>query len=97
MKIKLVTLGCKLNKYESDCIARQLMEKGHEIVDGDFADIYILNTCAVTQESEKKSRQYIAKFNKQNPNCKIIICGCASQNNPEQFVGKKNVFSIIGI
>lgn len=96
MKIKLITLGCKLNKYESDCVARQLMEKGHEIVDGDFADVYIINTCAVTQESEKKSRQYIAKCNKQNPNCKIIICGCASQNNPEQFINKKNVFSIIG-
>ena len=96
MKIKLTTLGCKLNKYESDCMANLLLQAGHEIVQDDYADIYIINTCAVTQESEKKSRQYIAKCNKINPNCKIIICGCASQNNPEQFIGKKNVFSIIG-
>jgi len=96
MKIKIITLGCKLNKYESDCMANILLKAGHEITMDDFADIYILNTCAVTAESEKKSRQYIAKCNKNNPNAKIIICGCASQNNPEQFKDKKNVFSIIG-
>lgn len=96
MKVKLTTLGCKLNKYESDCMANLLLKAGYEITHDDFADIYIVNTCAVTQESEKKSRQYIAKCNKINPNCKIIICGCASQNNPDQFKDKKNVFSIIG-
>lgn len=96
MKVKLTTLGCKLNKYESDCMANLLLKAGYEITHDDYADIYIVNTCAVTQESEKKSRQYIAKCNKINPNCKIIICGCASQNNPDQFKDKKNVFSIIG-
>ena len=96
MKIKLITLGCKLNKYESDCMANILLKAGYEITSEEFADIYVINTCAVTQESEKKSRQYIAKCNKSNPNCKIIICGCASQNNPDQFKNKKNVFSIIG-
>ena len=96
MKVKLITLGCKLNKYESDCMANILMCAGHEVVSDDYADVYVINTCAVTAESEKKSRQYIAKCNKTNPDCKIIICGCASQNNPDQFKGKTNVFSIIG-
>jgi len=96
MKIRLITLGCKLNKYESDCMANILLKAGHEITQDNVADIYIINTCAVTQESEKKSRQYVAKCNKYNPHCKIIICGCASQNNPDQFKGKNNVFSIIG-
>jgi len=96
MKVKLITLGCKLNKYESDCMANILLKAGHEIVSDEYADVYIINTCAVTAESEKKSRQYIAKCNKANPNCKIIVCGCASQNNAEQFSGKTNVFSIIG-
>ena len=72
------------------------MKNGYIITNEEYADIYIINTCAVTQESEKKSRQYIAKCNKSNPNCKIIICGCASENNWEQFKDKKNVFSIIG-
>ena len=97
MKICVVTLGCKQNKYESDCMANILKNSGHEILPSlKVADAYILNTCAVTQEAEKKSRQYIAKFNKLNPECKIIVCGCASQNNLEQFKGKKNVYSIIG-
>ena len=96
MKFKIITLGCKLNKYESDCMANILLQNGYTLSTDEFADIYIIDTCAVTQESEKKSRQYIAKCNKINPNCKIIICGCASQNNPEQFKDKKNVFSIIG-
>ncbi len=91
------TLGCKLNKYESDCMANLLIKNGYKLIT-DFlpADIYIINTCAVTAESEKKSRQYIAKCLKLNPNAKIIICGCASENNLKQFEGKANVFSIIG-
>ena len=96
MKVKIITLGCKLNKYESDSMANILMKNGYTITNEEFADIYIINTCAVTQESEKKSRQYISKCNKANPDCKIIVCGCASENNCEQFKDKKNVFSIIG-
>ena len=54
MKFKIVTLGCKLNKYESDCMANLLMQNGYELTQDNYADIYILNTCAVTSESEKK-------------------------------------------
>ena len=96
-KVVIITLGCKQNKYESDCMARILEENGYTVSEElGVADIYILNTCAVTSEAEKKSRQYIAKFNKLNENCKIIICGCASENNINQFVDKKNVYSIFG-
>ncbi len=96
-KCIIITLGCKQNKYESDCVARILESAGYEVSEElDKADIYILNTCAVTAEAEKKSRQYIAKFNKLNPDAKIIVCGCASENNVDQFKGKKGVFSVIG-
>jgi len=96
-KVAIITLGCKQNKYESDCMARILEENGYEVSDNlEFADIYILNTCAVTNEAEKKSRQHIMKFNKLNPNAKIIVCGCASENNLEQFTNKENVYSIFG-
>jgi len=95
--VSIITLGCKQNKYESDCMARILEQNNYNVIDTlDFADIYILNTCAVTNEAEKKSRQYIAKFNKLNPHAKIIICGCASENNFQQFNNKQNVYSIIG-
>ena len=96
-KVSIITLGCKQNKYESDCMAEILSRKGYEVIDTlEYADIYVLNTCAVTNEAEKKSRQHIMKFNKLNPNAKIIVCGCASENNLEQFKNKENVFAIIG-
>ena len=89
IRVCVVTLGCKQNKYESDCMANILKIHGYDILPSlDVADVYVLNTCAVTQEAEKKSRQYIAKFNKLNDSCKIVVCGCASQNNPEQFFKK---------
>ena len=96
-KACIITLGCKQNKYESDCMAKILQDAGFETNEKlEVADVYILNTCAVTAEAEKKSRQYIAKFNKLNDKAKIIVCGCASQNNLEQFASKNGVFSIIG-
>lgn len=98
MKAVLVNLGCKVNKYELDSIATILLNNGYEVsYNHEFADIYIINTCAVTNESEKKSRQYISKLLKLNPNAKIIVMGCASQNNVEQFKKNPNVYSAIGI
>ena len=96
-RVSIITLGCKQNKYESDCMAGILKRNGFEVFDGLVeADIYIINTCAVTAEAEKKSRQYVQKCNKLNPQCKIIVCGCASENNLEQFKSKNNVVSIFG-
>ena len=97
MKVSVMTLGCKVNKYESDSIIYKLNLKGFETTDKlEFADVYLINTCAVTQEAEKKSRQMIARCRKFNKNAKIIILGCASQNNLQQFV-EKNVEYIIGV
>lgn len=95
-EISIITLGCKQNKYESDCMARILEKEYSVFTKLQFADVYIINTCAVTAEAEKKSRQYIAKCNKLNPKCKIIICGCASQNNIDQFRDKDNVVYVFG-
>lgn len=89
MKIVIMTLGCKVNKYESDSLALSLKLRDHEVSDKlEQADVYIINTCAVTGEAEKKSRQMIARCKKFNKNAKIFVCGCASQHNKEQFVVK---------
>ena len=96
-KVTILTLGCKQNKYESDCMANLLRENGYEVSeDLRVSDVYIINTCAVTSEAEKKSRQYVSKCLKLNPQAKIVICGCASEKNSKQFEEKSNVFSIIG-
>ena len=97
MKVSLIALGCKVNQYENEAIAKHLKSNNIEVtLDFEKADIYVLNTCAVTNEAEKKSRQYITKINKQNPDAKIYVTGCASMANPEQFLTKKNVVFVIG-
>lgn len=89
MKIAILTLGCKVNKYESDALEYELNLKGFETTDQlEPADVYVINTCAVTQEAEKKSRQMIARCKKFNKNAKFFICGCASQHNQKQFLEK---------
>lgn len=96
MKICVFTLGCKVNFYESDSLINELIKKGYETTNKlEFADIYILNTCCVTNEGERKSRQLISRCKSFNNKAKIIVCGCASQKNPEQFIDK-DVNVVIG-
>lgn len=97
MKASVITLGCKVNEYESQSILNQLKSAGCEIAEGLVkADVYVLNSCAVTNTAEQKSRQTLTKILKLNPDAKIIVCGCAAQNNPAQFLKNKNVFAILG-
>lgn len=89
MKICVMTLGCKVNKYESDALIYNLGLKGYDTTDKlEPADVYVINTCAVTGEAEKKSRQMIARCRKFNKDAKFFVCGCASQNNTTQFFEK---------
>lgn len=95
-KISVFTLGCKVNQYDGDAMLAIFNEAGFEVAeDLEFADIYILNTCAVTAEAEKKSRQAVSRIIKVNPSAKIYVCGCASQNNFVQFA-KSGVVYISG-
>ena len=85
-KVSIVTLGCKVNQYESEEIAERLEKDGYETTMGlVYADIYVVNTCAVTNEAERKSRNIITKLLKLNPDAKFYICGCASEHNAEKF------------
>ena len=89
MKAVVFTLGCKVNSRESASIITGLREKGFETSDTlEWADLYVINTCAVTSEAEKKSRQAISRALKFNKDAKIVVCGCASQNNPKAFADK---------
>ena len=89
MKAVVFTLGCKVNSRESACLITGLKQRGFETSDKlEPADIYIINTCAVTAEAEKKSRQAITRALKFNSNAKVFICGCASQKNPNVFKEK---------
>ena len=77
--VSIITLGCKVNQYESDSIALELEKRGFSVARGlEKASYFVLNTCAVTNEGERKSRGYIAKITKINPNAKIYVCGAKS-------------------
>lgn len=96
MKVAVLTLGCKVNKYESDALIFELKSRGIDATDNlEEADAYIINTCAVTNEAERKSRQMIERARKFNQNAEIYVMGCASQNRPVQFEDR-NVKMIIG-
>ena len=96
MKAVVFTLGCKVNEVESAAIIAELENRGWEVSDElSYADIYVLNTCAVTKEAERKSRQLIARVRKFNPNAPLYVCGCASQKDGGQFK-KEGVRAIFG-
>ena len=96
MRAVVFTLGCKVNDVESGSIARGLKELGYEVSrELEKADLYILNTCAVTGEAERKSRQTVGKLQKLNPEARVIVCGCASEKSPDAFLAK-NVYAVFG-
>lgn len=97
MKAVVFTLGCKVNQCESATLIQGLKQKGYDVSDElGYADVFIINTCAVTAEAEKKSRQAIARVRKFNPSAKVIITGCASEKSPKDFIEKENVFLVTG-
>ena len=86
MKVGICSLGCKVNIYESELVTNILKNNNYTVVDfEDKADIYIINTCSVTNESDKKSRKMINRAKKNNPEAIIIVMGCYSQVNAEDI------------
>ena len=97
MKAVVFTLGCKVNACESASLMTGLKSLGFEVSDVlSYADLYVINTCAVTAEAEKKSRQTIARVKKFNKDARIIVTGCASQKSPQDFLKKEGVTLVTG-
>ncbi len=83
-KIAFITLGCKVNTYESNALMQKFIELGHEIVsENEVADAYIINTCAVTNMADRKSRKMIRHAKKLNPNACVCAMGCFIQTNKD--------------
>ena len=98
MKAVVFTLGCKVNECESDSLIASLEKMGYEVSNKlERADLYVVNTCAVTKEATKKSRQMASRINKLNKNAKIIFTGCACQKEPESFSKKSSDYLITGV
>ena len=101
MTVGVCSLGCKVNIYESEYVISLLKNHGYEIVDfSNKADIYIINTCSVTNEADKKSRKFINQAKKNNENAIIIVMGCYSQVKANEIeadivIGNKDKSHII--
>lgn len=91
------TLGCKVNQYETEAMEELFEKSGYKVVDPDgIADVYVINTCTVTNLSDRKSRQFIRKSKKTNEESIIAVVGCYSQVSPEEVENIEGVDVIIG-
>lgn len=84
MKIAFYTLGCKVNQYETQAMTEIMLKNGYEIADGsEIADVCVINSCTVTAESDRKTRQAIRRAKRKNPNIITVLTGCMPQAYPE--------------
>ena len=87
MKCCVLTLGCKVNTYESEYIKEKFRENNYDIVElHNNPEVIVINTCTVTNQSDSKSRKMIRLAKKTNPNAIIVVCGCASEHHKENIV-----------
>ncbi|MBQ7363189.1 MAG: tRNA (N(6)-L-threonylcarbamoyladenosine(37)-C(2))-methylthiotransferase MtaB [Clostridia bacterium] len=97
MRVGLYTLGCKVSQYETEAIAEEFSRRGLEVVPyEDVADAYVINTCTVTQESDRKSRQIIRRAITRNPSAVIAVVGCYSQRDSEGVLAIPGVDIVLG-
>ena len=96
-KAALHNLGCKVNSYETEAMQQMLEDAGYEIVPfSEKADVYIINTCSVTNIADRKSRQMIHKAKKMNPDAIVVAAGCYVQTSTEQAKADAAIDIIIG-
>ena len=95
--VALHNLGCKVNAYETEAMQQMLTEAGFQIVDfSEKADIYIINTCTVTNMADRKSRQMLHRAKKQNPEGIVIAAGCYVQTKKEEALLDPAVDIVVG-
>ena len=97
MKLAIYTLGCKVNQYESNGMAQKFIDAGYEVVDfNDVADVYIINTCTVTNMSDRKSRQFLRRAKELNPKALVVAVGCYVQVAREELEAMSEIDLCIG-
>jgi len=95
--IAFYTLGCKLNFSETSTIGRQAREQGFEVVNfKDAADIYVINTCSVTENADKKCKRTVKEAKKANPDSSVVVIGCYAQLKPQEIIDIDGVDMVLG-
>ena len=97
MKVAFFTLGCRVNQYESEAMTEKFTREGYRVVESsEVADVYVINTCTVTNMGDKKSRQIISKAKKLNNAAIIAVVGCYSQMSPDEVSAIEGVDVVLG-
>lgn len=97
MKVAFATLGCRVNVYESEAMTEKFIREGYEVVDfNEKADVYVINTCSVTNMGDKKSRQIIGRARRQNEDAIVAAVGCYSQIAPKEVSAIEGVDVVLG-
>lgn len=97
MKVAFLTLGCKVNSYETEAMRQELVKEGYDIMEFmPGADIYIINTCTVTNIADRKSRQMLHRAKKMNPNALVIAVGCYVQTKEAELLQDSSVDIVVG-
>ena len=96
-KVGLYTLGCKVSSYETEAVSEAFEREGFAVSSfEDVCDVYVINTCTVTAESDAKSRKYIRRAIKRNPSAKVLVMGCYSQRAPAEVAEIDGVSAVVG-
>lgn len=96
-KVAFYTLGCKVNQYETNAMKQQFINQGYEVVPfEEMADIYIINTCTVTNMSDRKSRQILRRVKHENPNAILVVVGCYVQVAEKELKSIKDIDLVLG-
>ena len=96
-RLAVATLGCKVNQYDTDAVVTQFLQAGYTLVDfKEKADVYLINTCTVTNLGDKKSRQMIRRAHRLNPQAQVVVMGCLAQTDPQEVAELEGVSLVVG-
>lgn len=97
MRVRFKTLGCKVNQYDTAVMRSILESRGYDVVENGPADAYVINTCAVTQRAEAKSRQIVRRVKRENPAAVVVMTGCFPQVFPHQLTHVEGIDALVGV
>ncbi|RMD47711.1 MAG: tRNA (N(6)-L-threonylcarbamoyladenosine(37)-C(2))-methylthiotransferase MtaB, partial [Aquificota bacterium] len=96
-KVAFATLGCRMNQFETSALEERFQKNGYKITTfDDIADIYVVNTCTVTNDADRTSRKILRQAKRRNPNAIVVATGCYAQVSPEKLAQIDEIDLVIG-
>ncbi len=97
LKVAFATLGCRMNQFETSALEEKFVNHGYQLTDfKDIADVYIVNTCTVTNDADRTSRKTLRQAKRRNPNAIVVATGCYAQVSPDELAKIEEVDLVIG-